>query len=88
MDAKEIIDNLELAETIIPNYIKGRNRGLTDSETERLVNLSVYRAFEMLEKQVPKQVIKIENVASQACPMCKSKVNWHYCSNCGQKLTY
>lgn len=88
MDAKEIINNLELAETVIPNYTRGRDRGLTDSETERLVNLSMYRAFEMLEKQVPKQVVRIENVASQACPVCESKVNWKYCSNCGQKLVY
>lgn len=88
MDVKEIINNLELAETVIPNYTRGRSRGLTDDETERLVNLSIYRAFQILEKEVPKQVIRIENVASQACPVCKSKVNWNYCINCGQKLVY
>lgn len=88
MEAKEIINNLEMAETVLPNYAKGRNRGLTDSETEKLVNLSIYRAFEMLEKQVPKQVKRIENLASQACPACSSKVNWRYCANCGQRLKY
>ncbi|HCL4447124.1 hypothetical protein EJM73_08555 [Clostridium botulinum] len=45
-------------------------------------------AIKALEKEIPKQVIKIKGVSSQACPICKSNVNWKYCSNCGQKLKY
>ncbi|HIG0358888.1 TPA: hypothetical protein ACX96Z_000451 [Clostridium sporogenes] len=45
-------------------------------------------AIKALEKEIPKQVIKIKGVSSQACPICKSNVNWKYCSNCGQRLTY
>ncbi|NFM56643.1 hypothetical protein FDB98_06665 [Clostridium botulinum] len=45
-------------------------------------------AIKALEKEMPKQVIKIKGVSSQACPICKSNVNWKYCSNCGQKLKY
>ncbi len=44
--------------------------------------------IETLEKQIPQKVIRIEDVASQACPLCKSKVNGNYCSNCGQNLIY
>ncbi|MBY6900211.1 hypothetical protein [Clostridium botulinum] len=40
-----------------------------------------------LEKQAPKKVIRTKTI-SQACPVCKSAVNWKYCSNCGQRLTY
>lgn len=25
---------------------------------------------------------------SQACPICKSPVNWKYCSHCGQRIGY
>lgn len=45
-------------------------------------------AIKALEKEMPKQVIKIKGVSSQACPICKSNVNWKYCPNCGQKLKY
>jgi hypothetical protein len=39
-------------------------------------------------KEVPQNAIKIKGVSSQACPICKSNVNWKYCSNCGQKISY
>ncbi|MHB9924800.1 hypothetical protein [Clostridium botulinum] len=44
-------------------------------------------AIATLEKQVPKKVMRTKTI-SQACPVCKSAVNWKYCSNCGQRLTY
>lgn len=43
--------------------------------------------IEALEKQIPQNVIVTET-SNQACPICKSNVNWKYCSNCGQKLDY
>lgn len=43
--------------------------------------------LEALEKQIPKKVIKTEKF-SQACPVCGISTNWHYCPNCGQKLSY
>ena len=45
-------------------------------------------SIKALEKEIPLKVIKIEGVSSQACPVCKSNVNWKYCSNCGQKISY
>ncbi len=45
--------------------------------------LSVYE-----DKEEPREVIKIEGVSSQACPICHHNVNWKYCSNCGQKIKY
>ena len=40
-----------------------------------------------LKKLTPMKVIKTKTL-SQACPVCKSKVNWNYWSNCGQRLSY
>lgn len=45
-------------------------------------------AINVLELQIPRQVIKIDGVSSQACPTCKTNVNWNYCKNCGQKISY
>lgn len=42
----------------------------------------------VLEKEIPKRVIKIEGASSQACPVCKNNVNFNYCPCCGQKLSY
>ncbi len=41
----------------------------------------------VLEKHQPQKVIQTDK-HSQACPTCGSAVNWLYCSNCGQKLSY
>jgi len=52
----------------------------------------IYDMFQKLadfeDREEPKQVIKIEGVSSQACPICKINVNWKYCSNCGQRIKY
>jgi hypothetical protein len=52
----------------------------------------IYDMFQKLadfeDREEPKKVIKIEGVSSQACPMCMSNVNWKYCSNCGQRISY
>lgn len=45
-------------------------------------------AGEATEKQIAQRVIKIKDISSQACPVCKSNVNYKYCSSCGQKLKY
>lgn len=43
---------------------------------------------ELLKRNTFAEVIKIEGVSSQACPVCHHNVNWRYCSNCGQRLKY
>lgn len=40
-----------------------------------------------LEKQTPKKAVKKE-VISQACPTCGCSVNYKYCTNCGQRVSY
>lgn len=52
MDIKEIIENLCLIDNIVPDYLSGRRRGLTDDETEKLAYRAVYQAVEILEKLV------------------------------------
>lgn len=50
MNINEIIDNLNLISNIIPNYSEGRNRGLSDSETEKIALEAISEAIEILEK--------------------------------------
>lgn len=45
-------------------------------------------AAESTKKQIEQRVIKIKDVSSQACPVCKTNANGKYCSSCGQKLKY
>lgn len=54
--------------------------GINEDKVETLINI--------VNKEIPMQVIKIEGISSQACPVCKHNVNWNYCSNCGQKIKY
>ncbi len=44
-------------------------------------------ARKVLKQQLPQKVIQTDK-HSQSCPICGSAVNWRYCSNCGQKLSY
>jgi len=44
-------------------------------------------SIEALEKQIPQQVIKTEQIKSR-CPVCGISSDWHYCPNCGQRLKY
>jgi len=78
---KEIIDNLRLIDRTIPNYSRGRSRGLTDEESETRTLEAVSQAIEALERQVPMRV---------RCPSCEEWLsqNDKYCPNCGQKLDW
>ena len=51
MNVKEIIDNLNLISSVIPDYSEGRNRGLTDEESEKIAFEAILEAIEALEKQ-------------------------------------
>lgn len=51
MDIKEIVDNLDLISSVIPNYVESRNRGLTDEESEKIAFEAILEAIELLEKQ-------------------------------------
>jgi len=48
-DIKEVIEGLEMIETIIPSYKYARRRGLTDDEAETLVNWALEQAIIILE---------------------------------------
>lgn len=50
MDYEEVINNLNLISSVIPDYSEGRNRGLTDEESERIALEAVQQAIEMLER--------------------------------------
>lgn len=54
MDYEEVIDNLNLISSVIPDYSEGRSRGLTDEESEMLAFEAVLQAVDILEKQIPK----------------------------------
>ncbi len=51
MDIKEIVDNLDLISSVIPDYVESRNRGLTDEESEKIAFEAISEAIEALEKQ-------------------------------------
>lgn len=51
MDIKEIVDNLDLISSVIPDYVESRNRGLTDEESEKIAFETISEAIEALEKQ-------------------------------------
>lgn len=51
MDIKEIVDNLDLISSVIPDYVESRNRGLTDEESEKIAFEAILEAIEALEKQ-------------------------------------
>lgn len=52
----------------------------------------LYSMFQKLadfeDREDPKPAIKIDGVSSQACPVCHTNVNWKYCKNCGQRISY
>lgn len=50
MDYEEVINNLNLISSVIPDYSEGRSRGLTDEESEMLAFEAVQQAIEMLER--------------------------------------
>ncbi len=50
MDYEEVINNLNLISSVTPDYSEGRNRGLTDEESERIALEAVQQAIEMLER--------------------------------------
>jgi hypothetical protein len=49
-DIKEVIEGLELIETVIPSYKHARHKGITDDEAETVVNWAVEQAIILLEK--------------------------------------
>lgn len=61
-------------------------------ESSKPILEGLYAIFQKLadfeDKEEPKEIIKIEGVSSQACPICKSNVNGKYCPNCGQRIKY
>jgi len=50
MDYEEVINNLNLIISVIPDYSEGRSRGLTDEESERIALEAVQQAIEILER--------------------------------------
>ncbi len=93
MNVKEIIENLCLIDNIVPDYLSGRRRGLTDDETEKLAYRAVYQAVEILEKLVstkprfePSGAMYGFYYCSNCDAMIPTKAN--YCSNCGQKIDW
>ena len=84
------------------NYVKISNATVFDNETEVEEIVSIvrqalesgvkeiyfnYKEEGLDERDTPLKIIKTDT-CSQACPKCRSAVNWGYCSNCGQKLKY
>ena len=51
MDIENIIDNLNLISSAIPDYSESRNRGLSDAESEKIAFEAISEAIEALEKQ-------------------------------------
>jgi hypothetical protein len=49
-DIKEVIEGLELIETVIPSYKHARHKGITDDEAETVVNWAVEQAIILLEQ--------------------------------------
>lgn len=49
---------------------------------------SITVALTLLDKQYPRNVISIDGVSSQACPICRKNVNNNYCPSCGQRIKY
>lgn len=89
MRIEEILDALNLIESINPDYVLGRRRGLTDEESEILPIKALTEAEEILEKHLPQKPIK-KNDASYICPICNRNLsgNENYCSNCGQRIDW
>ena len=56
MDIENIIDNLNLIRSVIPDYSEGRNRGLSDAESEKIAFEAISEAIESLEK------LEIQNI--------------------------
>lgn len=54
--------------------------GINEDKVKDLIKIA--------NKEIPMETIKIKDVSSQACPVCKHNVNWNYCSNCGQRIKY
>lgn len=53
----------------------------------RIITTDEQRLRAISEKMRPRKVIKTDT-CSQACPGCGYPVNWKFCSNCGQALSY
>ena len=56
MDIENIIDNLNLISSAIPDYSESRNRGLSDAESEKIAFEAISEAIESLEK------LEIQNI--------------------------
>ena len=50
MNIKEIIDNLNLINDVIPDYILSRNKGLSDEECEKLAYEAISQSINILEE--------------------------------------
>lgn len=65
MDIKKLVQNLELIESVIPNYSASRQLGISDEDSELIVNRALTLAIEFIEEQIPKDEPSIEVVANQ-----------------------
>lgn len=45
-------------------------------------------AIEALEKQIPKEPIKLKAMTYKRCPVCKNNVENLYCPSCGQNIDW
>ena len=50
MNIENIINNLNLINNIIPDYVRGRRMGLSDEESENLPMKAIEEAIEILEE--------------------------------------
>lgn len=65
VDIKKLVQNLELIESVIPNYSASRQLGISDEDSELIVNRALTLAIEFIEEQIPKDEPSIEVVANQ-----------------------
>lgn len=72
---------------VIMDQIQGTEECKTLKTLMNYINHLEENLVKRAEKNTPKVVVRNEKY-SQACPECGLAVNWHYCPNCGQRLSY
>lgn len=88
MDIKNLIDDLDLIEQVIPDYAAGRRRGLTDDETERVADVAMVKVIEAVEAYQEKETphppeLKVHPKyptlgKNYYCKCGVMLYNWHY----------